>query len=190
MEKINSSISQIIFDWLLKDKTFTSLRKDKITFSIRLILNDFEKIILLGIIFAVFGKIVPYIICTIFVGILRIYCGGIHLKTFWSCFLFSLCYFAMIIVCSGQLIISGWQSYFIYILDFILTAVFAPLPTRERFLYSEKQKCRVKIYSIVIFLFHKYVRHYSKRIHFMDNGCTDNRNNRQAYLPASQGRSE
>lgn len=150
MEKLNYSLAQRFSQWLLAEKNDSELKRYKITYSVQLILNDGEKIVLIGLFFSFLGRLTPYIMCVLFLGMLRTYCGGIHLNTFWNCFFMSFTCFGAIIFLGQYLLISSWQSYVIYLIDFILLLVFAPLPSKKRFIYSEKQKYLAKFYSCIV----------------------------------------
>lgn len=150
MEKINYSLARKFSQWLLKEKASSELKNDKITYSVQLILNDVEKFLLFGIFFTLIGKLIPYLICAFFLGLLRIFCGGIHLNTFWSCFFATFICFIAIIFLGQYILITRWQSYLLYFIDFILVLLFAPLPSKKCLNYSKSQRNLTKIYSCII----------------------------------------
>lgn len=149
MEELNHYISGKIADRLLKKELKTeSLRKIKIQFSIESILNDCEKFFILYVIFLFADYIKEFLLCGIAIILTRPSLGGLHMKTYQGCLMFTFCYYLISIIGGSCFSFSKNETIIIISVNCILMVIFAPIKSPQYPEYSYKQKVKFKIEGI------------------------------------------
>lgn len=105
--------------------------EEKIVYTLTVMLSDLSKFAFLLILSVTLAYATEFIVAFIFTTILRVIIGGTHFKTYWGCFIFSLCYFTFLIaineaVANPLLIIA------IFTIAVIIVFIFAPMTTKQR----------------------------------------------------------
>lgn len=149
MEELNHYISGKIADKLLmKELKTEELRKIKIQFSIESLLNDCEKFIILFAIFLTAGYIKEFLLCCIAIILTRPSLGGLHMKTYQGCLMFTFCYYLISIIGGRCFSFSKRETIIIILVNCIMMVYFAPIKSPQHPEYSYKQKVKFKIEGI------------------------------------------
>jgi accessory gene regulator B len=124
----------------------------KIEYAAEIFKNEFVKFIVMAILFFVIGKFPLYIFALAILLPVRVFSGGLHMKTKMACFLFSLLIFVLAICILPLLRIPVWA-----VLATLLVAIAAilfcsPIATEKRPIKSTKRYRALKIRSVVFAL--------------------------------------
>lgn len=133
----------------------------KVDYSLRVIIGETEKIILLCILFGVLGCLKDFLIAFAVIILLRTCTGGIHRKTMLGCFFQTLLNFSLIVFLGEHIMLNKDISVFVVAALVLLSLRFAPIQSENRIHYSEKQrlefKIKVFVRIIVILLLGEYI---------------------------------
>lgn len=77
---------------------FTDLEMAKMDYTLKVFAYELSKLVFFFVFFAVIGKFSEFAVCLIALLPFRWISGGIHLKHYWSCFIFSFCF--LLLFCS------------------------------------------------------------------------------------------
>lgn len=135
------------------------LAEIKIRYGLELLKNEIYKLVILLIFFLCIGKLPEYLFSLAILLPVRIYSGGLHMRSNICCFVFSFC-FTSLSVCIFPLIkTTASFDAVIYITAFILIAVLSPfsspkkpITTKSRYIFFKGMSCLMCAISIVIFL--------------------------------------
>ena len=91
---------------------FTDLEMAKMDYTLKVFAYELSKLVFFFVFFAVIGKFSEFAVCLVALLPFRWISGGIHLKHYWSCFIFSFCFFAVMhkSVCLFQAIYFSFLS--------------------------------------------------------------------------------
>jgi accessory gene regulator B len=109
----------VILYRLNKDNYFTDIQLEQIKYALQVILGDLSKFLILLTLFTLMNHGLEFLYAYVATFLLRIYIGGKHFDTYFSCLLFSLVYFSVLILLTTLV----RPEYLIYLL--LLTTVFA-----------------------------------------------------------------
>ena len=87
--------------------------------------------------------------CFLTVNLIRVYLGGLHMKTQAGCFMLSFAVYLSAII-GGKMVnipFAGGIIIFAVIIDMII--LYAPIPSRERPVYSYRSRRKIKIRGTV-----------------------------------------
>lgn len=88
---------QSILNKLQREYGFSDYQIKLLRFSFTGILYDVSKTLIFAVYFTVIGKLPEFLFALIPLILLRTKSGGIHFKKYWTCFLFSFLYLALVI---------------------------------------------------------------------------------------------
>ena len=111
---------------------FTDLEMAKMDYTLKVFAYELSKLVFFFVFFAVIGKFSEFAVCLVALLPFRWISGGIHLKHYWSCFIFSFCFFA---------VISNLLLFFI-----------GPVPSAKRKVMTKKQYTNKRFLSSLILL--------------------------------------
>lgn len=119
---------------------------EKINYSLQAILNESFKIVVLIILFYLFGKINYFLFSMVILFSIRIFSGGYHCKTNIKCLLFSIVLF-LITCLIGPILpkVNNLIYYIIALLSIFVVILKAPYPNINRPIKSKKRKRNFKI---------------------------------------------
>lgn len=150
-----------------KEYGFSDYQIKLIRFSMTGILYDMSKILIFAVFFAATGKFVEYLFALVPLLLLRIRTGGIHMKNYWTCFLFSFVYFYIVInVLPVVMIMPPLLVYPILLLCAIANYLIGPTSLRERPAAQANlvQKIKIQTFQVVFIVAVLYFlfpdRHY------------------------------
>jgi len=113
-------ISRKILD-LISNSEQTEEQKEILLFGITRIVEDIPKtigIILIGIVLGIIKEIA---IVTLIVLLYKTLTGGVHAKTNWGCFIYSVVFYLAIIYTSKYLVLVGISKYSLYTIIYIFS---------------------------------------------------------------------
>lgn len=123
---------------------------ERMKYTLKVILNEGEKVLLLGIIFAMIGEYKAFLFSLCIVLSIRVTMGGMHRRTFWGCFFFSFGFFLSVIIMSRCFYLSKGILAGLYIVYVMYILLRAPIPSQVRPIASKKRRKKLKGYSIVV----------------------------------------
>ena len=123
---------------------------ERMRYALKVMLNEIEKIILLGIIFALLGEYKVFLLSLCVILSIRFTMGGMHRRTFWGCFFFSFGFFLFVIIIAKSFFISKEILTSLYIIYVIYILLRAPIPSKVRPIPSEARRKKLKRYSILV----------------------------------------
>lgn len=130
---IVNMLSNIIGNYIFSNCSINELDKEKVIYALNAILGELIKIIILIIIFLSLHRIKFFIFSLSVLISIRIFAGGIHLKTFAQCLLFSIFIFVITALISPMIPkICNKMYYGIAILDILSIFIKSPCPSQKR----------------------------------------------------------
>ena len=123
---------------------------ERMKYALKVLLNEGEKVLLLGIIFAMLGEYKAFLFSLCVVLSIRVTMGGMHRRTFWGCFFFSFGFFLSVIIMGRYFSISKGILVGLYIVYVIYILLRAPIPSKVRPIASEARRKKLKGYSILV----------------------------------------
>ena len=153
IEKMNTYISNCIIKHLETEK-YGDTVKEKVKYSILVILSEIEKMTALGILFYVLGLFSEFIISYITLVSIRIFVGGNHLKTSIGCLVYTFCMYLLILKCSEHIFIGRYAKVAVILLSLICIWQNRKSLPENRINYSEKMvlKFQVKALSVLVII--------------------------------------
>lgn len=131
---------------------FTDREIARMDYTLRVVFYDLSKLLFFTIFYLFLGKFQEYIVCLLALLPLRWLSGGMHLKSFWTCFLFSFCFFNLIILglasCSLPLY---WEIALLILCNFFLYGI-GPVTSAKRKVMKKKQYDCMRMFSSAILL--------------------------------------
>lgn len=144
-------------EWLIKKylrscSMLSEFDKERIKYSMNLLLNEGEKIMALVLLFGVIGQLKTFIFSFVVLMSIRAFVGGIHFSTRCRCFSFTLLFFMMVMFLSNFIIINQQTKLVISGLSLINTMLCAPLPSKHRVLVLERGRDILRKRSVIMVL--------------------------------------
>ncbi|MCM1262399.1 MAG: accessory gene regulator B family protein [Butyrivibrio sp.] len=143
-----------ILNKVQKEYGYSDYEIKLIKFSITGIFYDLSKTLIFLIYFSAVGKFMEFIFAAVPLILLRTKTGGIHLKKYWSCFMFSLIYFFAVIYALPTLItVHPLVVYLILLICAVMDYMLGPNTLSKRPAPAEDFIKKAKIQSFqVIFI--------------------------------------
>lgn len=126
----------------------------KIKYSFETILLEIEKIIILFILFLILGKGHEYIVTSIVLFTIRPFSGGLHLKTFSSCLVFTFTFYLLALVLLPLIDISQTQVITILTISLMVNILLAPVSSPKRPTRNKKTNIKYKTISSTLIVLH------------------------------------
>lgn len=146
-------ISKKILD-LISTSEKTDEEKEILLFGITRIVEDIPKtigIILIGVILGIIKEIA---VVTLIILLYKTLTGGVHAKTNWGCFIYSVVFYLAIIYTSKWLVLVGVSKYSVYVIIYIFSLytifVYVPADVPEIPKVNLQLRKTLKIKSIVM----------------------------------------
>ena len=150
---LDSIISKISSNYKIKNN-LSELDEAKLKYSLSIILYDLTKIVILIITFLLINKFSNFIYAFIPLMLLRPFTGGIHFKTYLGCLFFSILFFLGAIYSNSTFSLDYTHLTIILLFSSVLTIALAPLPSKNRPVYSNRELFKFKIITGIILLLH------------------------------------
>ncbi len=146
-----------ISNWLLNvisEDNKSEEEKEILLFGITRIVEDIPKAIGIVIISLLLGILKEVSIVTVVLMLYKTMTGGVHAKTNWGCFLYSLLFYLAIIYTSQYLIFTGIDKFGVYAIIYIFCMytifVYVPADVPEIPKVNSKLRKNLKIKAIII----------------------------------------
>lgn len=149
IDKISNKILQAI-----SNENQTEEEKEILLFGITRIVEDIPKTIGIIIIGLILGIIKEMLIVTLVIMVYKTLTGGVHAKTNWGCFAYSVIFYLAIIYTAQFLVLTGISKYSIYAIIYIFSLytifVYVPADVPEIPKVNTKLRKGLKIKSIIM----------------------------------------
>lgn len=149
IDKISKKILE-----LMSNSEQTNEEKEVLLFGITRIVEDIPKtlgIILIGLILGIIKEIA---IVTLVILLYKTLTGGVHAKTNWGCFIYSVVFYLAIIYTSQWLVLEGVSKYSVYAIIYIFSLytifVYVPADVPEIPKVNLQLRKELKIKSIIM----------------------------------------
>ncbi|NMM61774.1 accessory gene regulator B family protein [Clostridium sp. P21] len=142
-------LSNMIGDYISSNCSISQSDKEKAIYALKAILGEVIKIIILILLFYILHRVKFFIFSLVILISIRTFSGGIHLKTFNQCLLFSAFIFIITSLVAPIMPKTYSEIYYgIAILDILSVAVKSPCPSPKRPIKNFNRLIRLKILSI------------------------------------------
>lgn len=129
--------------------SLTPLEQLKVNYGMQIAKSEGVKLIVLTLFYLLVGKISLFFFCFLILLPLRIFSGGLHMRTSASCFLFSFCFFALAIFILPNLYLSSQSYHFMLLISMILIALCSPVSSLRKPIISKKKYIKCKLLSVL-----------------------------------------
>ena len=149
VENISNKILQ-----LLSNSEQNEQEREILLFGITRIVEDIPKTIGIILIGLALGIIKEMAIVTLVIMLYKTFVGGVHARTNWGCFIYSVIFYLAIIYTSKFLVLTGVVKYSIYAIIYIFSIytiiIYAPADVPEIPKVDAKLRRKIKIQSFII----------------------------------------
>ncbi|AFS77743.1 AgrB-like protein [Gottschalkia acidurici 9a] len=132
----------------------SELDSAKLKYSLQLITGNLSKLLILFFLFSVLGYRKDFIYSFLSLLSIRIFTGGLHLKTYTGCLIFSAFFFCISIFLKNNIALNHSIVTILFILSILITITMAPVCGKSRPDYSYAKRMQFKITGISFILIH------------------------------------
>lgn len=118
----------------------------KIEYGLQIVKSEGIKLLILAFFYILTGKLKIFLFCVSILIPVRIFSGGLHMKSHLTCFLFSFCFFALPIFLLPKISLSAQGYRWILIVSIILIIICAPVVSPQKAV-SSGRKIKYKLIS-------------------------------------------
>lgn len=151
---MNDKLVYSFTEYLRLQFTYNDDEIAKIKYSLEVFLYEFEKLIVLLLIFSFLGKTDEFVISTIVLFTIRPFAGGLHFDKFMNCFLFTFLFYLLAIVILPLIQLNQFTATIILCVSALSNSIFAPVSSKYRPEKSKKTDNKFRILSTIIILIH------------------------------------
>ena len=144
-----TKIKQMIIDNICQLNNLCSEEKEEIEYGFNLLFDNLIKFLILLFIMSLLNWTYYFFIASLIVWFLKSCIGGIHLPTFWSCFVFSLAYYLLIVFLALYLPISLFVWIIVFTFILYITWKYAPADNEEKPLVNKELRKELKKRGII-----------------------------------------
>lgn len=148
------SIDTMIMKYLSKDLNLLEDDKAKLLYSLRVIIGDLSKLMILYIVFFAVNRSAEYLMALLALSIIRLYTGGLHFKTYTGCLFFTFSFFTSSMYLATSDLVSRSGLIIIGLISLFIIALFSPITSKNRPDYSVKKRLQFKIIGCTAVTFH------------------------------------
>lgn len=131
---------------------FTDTEIARMDYTLKVVFYELSKLLFFTLFYFSLGKFGEYVVCLLALLPLRWLSGGLHLKSFWTCFLFSFCFFDLIILGLADHSLPVYWELILLILGNICLYGIGPVTSAKRKTMKKKQYDCMRILSSFILL--------------------------------------
>lgn len=161
IEKFIHNITIACVDKMQGDEKYSELKYAKIAFSVEMLISEGSKILIVLMIFAIWGKLYEYVFCFGVLLVTRCFTGGIHAKTYLGCLIMSIVFFGLGVIVKENIQINIFVATVMLMIYMLVMLIIAPIQSKNRIRFSRRkryiQKTIAVISAVVIFVIVKYV---------------------------------
>lgn len=132
----------------------SSIDSIKLRYSMEVIFNEVSKLIMLLILFSILGFTTDFIYSVIALLSIRPFTGGLHLKSYAECFIFTVFFFSVSLFLKNNIILESHSLILLLIFSFFIILLFAPVVGNNRLIYSNKKLLQFKFIGVTILIIH------------------------------------
>lgn len=144
-----SRVQEKILAYGKKQQSLTSLDEIKIKYALTLIRNEGIKMIIFFIFFLVTGYVKEFLLCMLIACTVRVFAGGIHMKTNIGCFIFSFFVLTAQIILLPQIHMSQLCCNILLVLAVAVICILAPVESAKKPFKGRQRYLLCKWVSIV-----------------------------------------
>lgn len=161
IEKFIHNISIACVDKIQGDEKYSELKYAKIAFSVEMLISEGSKILIVLLIFAMWGKLYEYVFCFGVLLVTRCFTGGIHAKTYLGCLIMSIVFFGLGVIVKENSQINIYVAIVMLMIYVLVILIIAPIQSKNRIKFGRRkryiQKAIAVISAVTIFVIVKYV---------------------------------
>ena len=150
MVKFAMILSGRIANYYRKNELLDEETIQKMEYTIKSFINEFSKFLMLFLIFLFLDKHIHFLWCYFAFVSLRLFSGGIHCNTYWSCFAVSLFSFLIFIFVPELINLNSKILFQSVALSVISPLVFSPVLPKVRKIKKRKIIVLLKTFSVII----------------------------------------
>lgn len=139
-----NKISDVLSEKLREEMQLDHIGVLKIEYALEVLRNEGIKLIVLLLFYFYLGQAKLFLFCTILLIPVRVFSGGLHMKTNVTCFLFSFFFFLMAIKVLPLLPISMFGYALILVFSLIILCICAPIATLKKPIVTKEKYLRCK----------------------------------------------
>lgn len=163
IKQLSTRLTQIIGS----SSTLNDQQQEQLSYMVTVILSDTSKLLLITLIFSVFGYFPDIVLMVLLSTPLRIHLGGFHMKTYWSCFSFSLSYYFVIFALAQMLVMPTYVPILIAIGCIPIIWLIAPIVPKQRFTIAMAKKKQMRFRALVLMCIYIILAFYTKNHPYM-----------------------
>lgn len=151
MDYINEKLALAYFNkyCVNYDEDVREIYLQKIVYSIVSILSQFEKLMLIALMFSLFGKTREFAIMLLVLILSRMYVGGTHKEKFVECLLHTGMIFTLGYIFGIFVEINIIIMIMVFLVELVLIFLYAPIPSKARPIYSIQRRKSIKKRGVV-----------------------------------------
>ena len=164
-EQFNEKAVSRIMCFLETNKT-DEITKQKVRYTLLVILGEAEKIVILSVIFGILGYMAEFLIAFLGLAVLRMFMGGSHRKTMLGCFFQSGINFTIVLAFGRYIQIGDAIAVLIYLLGIVIIWNYAPVMSQRRIVYSKARQSMFKLKALSILFGYKLAEDIMSANHY------------------------
>lgn len=141
----------------------------KLKYSLEIIFNDLSKLVILLTMFSIAGYASDFIYSIISLLMIRSFTGGIHLKSYPQCLLFTGAFFALTILLKNHVLITQNIYFLLFAISALIIIIFAPIIGENRPTFSKRKLYQFKLTGLFILNLHLIVYLHIKNHPYIAN---------------------
>ncbi|WFA09982.1 accessory gene regulator B family protein [Tissierella sp. Yu-01] len=142
-----------IINYFDKEFGLTDIEKAKLKYTLDVLFTDVSKLLILFVIFHILGVSKDFIYSVLALLTIRPFTGGLHFKTYTTCFIFTFFFFSIAIILNN-IISLGYSAIYLMIFSCIVVLSIAPIIHKNRPGYSNHKKRHFKYLALSVVLLH------------------------------------
>jgi len=144
---------------MVENRKDDNLAEIKIRYGLAVLRNEIYKMIIMFIFYLCIGKLVEYIFSLMILLPIRIYSGGLHMKSNLGCFIFSFI-FTLLAICVLPIIPMNFSlNLYLCVCSFAILAICSPfsspkkpITTQKRYIFFKLMSCILSAGEIIILM--------------------------------------
>ncbi|PKM52331.1 MAG: hypothetical protein CVV02_02900 [Firmicutes bacterium HGW-Firmicutes-7] len=163
---MNTYIINKVYGIFQKTQDLSEVDGIKLKYVLEMIINDVLKTLIMFVGFSLIGEGLAFLYCCLSLMLIRNFSGGLHLKTFFGCLLFTSSFFGLSVFFNNYITLTLPIFVILFFFNMFIMVLLSPITSRQRPEYSEKKKFHFKSMSIMIVIVHFTFYFVSKHPYF------------------------
>ncbi len=149
-----NQLAEKIGEYLISSNNLNVDDSQKLLFSLKVLIGELSKFIILLAAFSFFRMGKEFFFAVIALLLIRTFTGGLHFKTYTGCLVFTTFFFGASLASARFFPFNTIETIIIAISISFLLAIFSPVVSKNRPVYSSRKLFAYKIIGISIVLIH------------------------------------